>query len=121
MLINEDDGLLEEEMLEGVVGQSTTELSANKFKQSRIDSAIAKYLIIKCNLPLNVVKNNALREFIKECNITWNPISAQTLTLNVIASFTEKVTKTIYEELKPVNYLTLTVAMDGVIGDVGVS
>ncbi|CAF1422957.1 unnamed protein product [Rotaria magnacalcarata] len=108
VFIEEDEGLPEEGMFEGD-DQPITELSTNKFKQNRINKAIAKYLIIKCNLPLSMVENNAFREFIKECNIKWNQISAKTLKQNSIAAFTEKVNKTIYEELKAVDHLTLTV------------
>ncbi|CAF4350828.1 unnamed protein product, partial [Rotaria magnacalcarata] len=108
VFIEEDEGLPEEGMFEGD-DQPITELSTNKFKQNRINKTIAKYLIIKCNLPLSMVENNAFREFIKECNIKWNPISAKTLKQNSIAAFTEKVNKTIYEELKAVDHLTLTV------------
>jgi hypothetical protein len=59
--------------------RATTELSSSNTKQNRINMSIAKYLIIKCNLPLNLVENYAFRQFMKECNIKWDPISSKNL------------------------------------------
>ncbi|CAF3504086.1 unnamed protein product [Rotaria socialis] len=89
--------------------QSTTESSTNTYKQYRINKAIGKYLIIKCNLPLSLVENNAFRDFMKECNIKWNPTSAKYLKRHTIAKFTEQANKTIRETLGAIDYLTLTV------------
>ncbi|CAM2727317.1 unnamed protein product [Rotaria socialis] len=89
--------------------QSTTESSTNTYKQYRINKAIGKYLIIKCNLPLSLVENNAFRDFMKECNIKWNPTSAKYLKRDTIAKFTEQANKTIRETLGAIDYLTLTV------------
>jgi hypothetical protein len=108
VFIEEEEGLSEEGVVESN-GQPTTELSTNKSKQNRINLAIAKYLIIKCNLPLNLVENNAFRDFIKECNIKWNPVSARRMKYDAINSFTEKMNKTMHETLDAVDYLTLTV------------
>ncbi|CAF1540839.1 unnamed protein product [Rotaria sp. Silwood1] len=104
----QDEGLLEEEIIEGD-GRPTTELSTNKFKQTRINLAIAKHLIIRCNFPLNLVENHAFRDFIKDCNVKWTPISAKHLKHNTIAPFKEKVNTIIHDALSAVDHVTLTV------------
>ncbi|CAF1525832.1 unnamed protein product [Rotaria sordida] len=104
----QDEGLLEEEIIEGG-GRPTIELSTNKFKQTRINLAITKHLIIKCNFPLNLVENNAFRDFIKECNVKWIPVSAKHVKHNTIAQFKEKVNTIIYDTLNAVDHVTLTV------------
>ncbi|CAF4015157.1 unnamed protein product, partial [Rotaria sp. Silwood1] len=104
----QDEGLLEEEIIE-CDGRPTTELSTSKFKQAQITLAIAKHLIIKCNLPPNLVENNAFRDFMKECNVKWTPVSAKYLKHDTIARFKEKVIKIIHDTLSAVDHLTLTV------------
>lgn len=88
---------------------TTTTLSSAKLKQSRINTAIAKCLIIKCNLPLSLVENSAFREFMKECNVKWNPISSKKLKQDPIATFKETANKLIREALDSVEHVTLTV------------
>lgn len=105
---NKDEGLVEEEIFDG--NRSTTvDLSTNKSKQARINLAITKNLIIKCNLPLNLVENNAFRDFIKECNIKWSPISTKHLKHETIARFKETVNSIICDTLNATDYVTLTV------------
>ncbi|CAF2822624.1 unnamed protein product [Rotaria sp. Silwood2] len=89
MKVFSEEGIIE------VDGQPTTEPSTNKQKQNRINTAI--------------VENNSFRDFIKECNIKWNPVSTKHLKHDTIARFTEKVNKTIHETLHATDYLTLTV------------
>ncbi|CAF1304557.1 unnamed protein product [Rotaria magnacalcarata] len=103
-----DEGLSEEGIIASD-GQSTTELSSNKTKQVLINSTITKNLIIKCNLPLNIVENHAFRDFIKECNAKWDPVSSKHIKLNVIPQFKEKVNKIIYETLSSARHVTLTI------------
>ncbi|CAF2647601.1 unnamed protein product [Rotaria sp. Silwood2] len=89
--------------------QITDDLTSKKYKQSRIIFSITKNLIIRCNLPLNFVENNAFRDFMKECNFKCEPISAKKLKNDIIPSFTNKVLKTIHETLNSINHVTLTV------------
>src|SRR5437588_508253 len=53
------------EVVTGSDYRSTTELSSSNTKQNRINMSIAKYLIIKCNLPLNLVENSAFRQYLR--------------------------------------------------------
>ena len=76
IFMEQDEVLSEEGMVEND-DQPTTELSTNKTKQNRINVAIVKNLIIKCNLSVYLVENNSFRDFMKECNIKWNPVSAK--------------------------------------------
>ncbi|CAF4251398.1 unnamed protein product [Rotaria sordida] len=80
-----------------------------KRDEAQITSAIAKHLIIKCNLPPNLVENNAFRDFIKECNVKWIPVSAKHLKHDTIAPLKEKVITIIHDTLNAVDHLTLTV------------
>jgi hypothetical protein len=89
--------------------RTTTESSSNNHKQTRVNLAIAKYLIIKCNLPLNLVENCAFREFMKECGCKWNPISSKKLKNDVIGTFTDKMNKLIQDTLNDIKSVTLTV------------
>ena len=99
----------DEVISEGEANQTASTLSSAKLKQSRINTAIAKCLIIKCNLPLSLVENVAFREFMKECNVKWSPISSKKLKQDPIAAFKEKVNKFIREALESVDHVTLTV------------
>lgn len=83
--------------------------SSNKTRQNRINMALAKNLIIKCNLPLNIVENCAFRDFMNECNVKWLPISSKRLKSEYISFFNEKVNKALREKLNTVNYITITV------------
>ncbi|CAF4084866.1 unnamed protein product [Adineta steineri] len=92
---NEDEYLLENIENEAVAEPSTEILIAT-CKQTRINMSIAKNLIIKCNIPLDIVENSSFREFMKHCNIKWNPIS-------------KKMNKSIHEALNKVEHVTLTI------------
>ncbi|CAF2979241.1 unnamed protein product [Rotaria sp. Silwood2] len=105
---NQDESLSEDLTIESD-GHITTDISTLKSKQNRINIAIVKYLIIKCNLPLNLVENLAFRNFMKECNFKWDPISAKRVKHDAIPTFTEKVNKIIKETLDTVDHVTLTV------------
>lgn len=107
--INDDDDDVFEENVDVLTNLSTTNSSPNKMKQNRINMAIAKNLIVKCNLPLSIVENSAFRDFINECNIKWQPISSKRLKLEYISFFKEKVNKALRDALNNVNYVTLTV------------
>ncbi|CAF2990542.1 unnamed protein product [Rotaria sp. Silwood2] len=97
------------EAIHGNDYRSTTELSSSNTKQNRINISIAKYLITKCNLPLNLVENFAFREFMKECNIKWDPISSKKLKHGGIAFFTDKMKKNLHVTLNDTKFITLTV------------
>jgi hypothetical protein len=97
------------EVVNGNDYRSTTESSSSNNKQSRINMAIAKYLIIKCNFPLNLVENVAFREFMKECNVKWDPISSKKLKHDGITFYTDKMEKIIHETLIDTKFVTLTV------------
>jgi hypothetical protein len=83
--------------------------TSTKTKQNRITSSIAKHLIISCNLPLSLVESSGFRDFMKECNFKYEPISSKKLKRDVIPSFKNKVLKVIDEKLDNIDYLTLTV------------
>ena len=90
-------------------GQQSSDLASCKSKQIRINASIAKHLIVKCNLPLSIVENNAFRDFLKESSIKWYPTSAKALKQGPLRSLSEKVLKTIHDILESVDHLTLTV------------
>ena len=89
--------------------QLSNDLTQMNSKQTRINFSMAKNLIIKCNLPLNVVENAAFREFIKECYSKWRPISTKKLKSDIIPSINKRICKIIYETLQTINHLTLTI------------
>ncbi|CAF4804796.1 unnamed protein product [Rotaria socialis] len=97
------------EVVNGSDHRSTIELSSSNTKQNRINISIAKYLIIKCNLPLNLVENSAFREFMKECNVKWNPISSKKLKHDGISFFADKMKTNLHATLNGVKFVTLTV------------
>ncbi|CAF1509795.1 unnamed protein product, partial [Adineta ricciae] len=80
-----------------------------QYFRTRINVAIGKYLIIKCNLPLNLVENQGFCDFMKECNLKWDPISTKRLKQNVIHTFSSKVDAIIHQTLNGVDHVTLTV------------
>ena len=85
------------------------DLTNTKYRQSRIVLSITKNLIIRCNMPLNLVENPAFRDFMKECNLKCEPVSTKRLKCDVIPSFTNKVLKQIQETLTNIDYVTLTI------------
>lgn len=84
-------------------------LDNNRSKSSRINLTIIKNLIIKCNLPLNLIENPAFRDFMRECVPKWEPMSVKKLKQMIITSFKERVHKIVYETLQNVNHLSLTI------------
>lgn len=92
-----------------VEGQNGGADVSEKRKQNRLSSSIVKNLVVKCNLPLNIVENGAFRNFMKECSSKWQPISAKTIKNNFVPSFVDKVRKEIEEKLNGVSHVTLTV------------
>lgn len=69
------------------------ELSSSSNKQSRINTSIARYLMIKCNFILNLVENSSFHVFMKESNLKWDPISSKDLKRDEITFLTEKMKK----------------------------
>ena len=104
-----DDHLTEGLTSETEGNSLTSSSSAAKLKQRRIEIAIAKCLIVKCNLPLSLVENVAFREFMKECNVKWSPISTKKLKQDLITTFKEAVNSSIRHALDSVAHVTLTV------------
>jgi hypothetical protein len=104
-----EDECLTEEKNDIAGDRVAADLTSSKSKQNQIIYSIAKNLIVRCNLPLNLVENPGFRDFMKECNFKCEPISAKKLKREVIPAFTNKVLKTIQETLNTVNHLTLTV------------
>jgi hypothetical protein len=88
---------------------AAADLTSTKYKQSRIILSIVKNLIIRCNLPFNLVENPAFRDFMKECNFKFEPVSTKKLKRDVIPLFTNKVLKTIHETLNTIHHVTLTI------------
>lgn len=84
-------------------------LGSQKCKQHQINRSIAKNLVVKCNLPLSIVENHAFRDFMKESNPKWQPVSSKTLKSNLVPMFVSNVEKMIREALAPVREVTLTV------------
>jgi hypothetical protein len=74
-----------------------------------IEIAIVKCLIVQCNLPLSLVENVAFREFMKECNVKWSPISTKKRKQDLITTFEAVVNSSIRHTLDPVAHVTLTV------------
>ena len=103
-----DGELTEEEIIEDD-GSATVESSTNRYKQARINLAIAKDLIIKGNLPLNLVKNSAFRDLINAYNVKRNSALVKQLKHDTIARFKEKVNQIIYDTLNAADPVTLTV------------
>lgn len=89
--------------------ESLKELAEISSKQRRIDSSMAKNLIIKCQLPLGLVENLAFREFMKECYPKWEPISAKNLKSTITGTFLKRVQTTILNMLAKVDAVTLTI------------
>ena len=81
-----DDKDSSEDMI-GIIGESCNEQSTTKANSNRISVAIAKYLIIKCNMPLNLVENSAFREFLKECHVKWEVMSTKTMKKTILPTF----------------------------------
>jgi len=106
---DEYECLTEENNVFGEDREAAADLTSTKYKQSRILLSIAKNLIIRCNLPLNLVENTAFRDFMKECNFKCEPVSTKKLKRDVIPLFTNKVLKTIHETLNTIHHVTLTI------------
>ncbi|CAM4841257.1 unnamed protein product [Rotaria magnacalcarata] len=81
--------------------------SANR--QNRILLFTAKNLIVRCNLPLNIVESAGFRVFMKDYCFKYEPISAKKLKRDILPSFMNNVSKTIHEALNKINYLSLTI------------
>ena len=71
--------------------------------------SIAKNLVIKCNLPLNIIESPAFRDFMKGLNPKWQPISCKALKLNLIPTFASDMRDTIRKTLVSSTDVTLTV------------
>ena len=90
-------------------GHEPIDLTNIKEKENRIILSITKNLIIRCNLPLNLVEKPAFRDFMKECNLKYRPVSTKRLKHDVIPSLTSIVLTRIHEKLNTVDHVTLTV------------
>ncbi|CAF3962704.1 unnamed protein product, partial [Rotaria magnacalcarata] len=85
------------------------DLTNIKEKENRIILSITKNLIIRCNLPLNLVEKPAFRDFMKECNLKYRPVSTKRLKDDVIPSLKSVVLTRIHEKLNTADHVTLTV------------
>jgi hypothetical protein len=85
------------------------DLTNSKSKQKQFITSVTKNLIIKCNLPLNIVEHAGFRDFLKECNFKCKPISSKKIKRVIIPSFTNNVLDKIHETLNNVSDLTLTI------------
>ncbi|UJR19235.1 hypothetical protein I4U23_022364 [Adineta vaga] len=88
---------------------ATVDLPNSKAKQKQIITSITKNLIIKCNLPLNIVEHVGFRDFLKECIFKCELISSKRIKRVIIPSFTNNVLDKIHETLSNVSDLTLTI------------
>jgi hypothetical protein len=64
----ENECFSEDKNLTGNSDRAVTEPSNTKCKQNQITFSTVKNLIIRCNLPFNLVENPGFREFLKDCN-----------------------------------------------------
>ncbi|CAF4960759.1 unnamed protein product, partial [Rotaria magnacalcarata] len=85
------------------------DLTNIKEKENRIILSITKNLIIRCNLPLNLVEKPAFRDFMKECSLKYRPVSAKRLKHDIIPSLKSIVLTRIHEKLDTTDHVTLTV------------
>ncbi|CAF4087181.1 unnamed protein product [Rotaria sp. Silwood1] len=88
---------------------AATDLTSTTNRQNRIMLSTAKNLIIRWNLPLNIVETAGFRDFMKDCCFKCEPISAKKLKHDIIPSFMNDVSKTIYETLKKIDHLSITI------------
>jgi hypothetical protein len=108
-IVSSDAEYLTEESNVANDDRAAVDLSNTKHKQNQFILSITKNLIIKCGLPLNFVEHAAFRDFLKECNLKFEPVSAKKLKRVVIPLFTNNVLKTIHEALNSTNDVTLTI------------
>lgn len=80
-----------------------------KQKENRIVLSITKNLIVRCNMPFNLVEKPAFRDFMKDCNVKFRPISSRKLKRDIIPSLADIVSKRIHEALRDIEHVTLTV------------
>ncbi|CAF3753693.1 unnamed protein product [Rotaria socialis] len=90
-------------------GHEPIDLTNIKEKENRIILSITKNLIIRCNLPLNLVEKPAFRDFMKECSLKYRPVSTKRLKHDIIPSLKSIVLTRIHEKLNTVDHVTLTV------------
>ncbi|CAF2218019.1 unnamed protein product, partial [Rotaria magnacalcarata] len=90
-------------------GHEPIDLTNIKEKENRIILSITKNLIIRCNLPLNLVEKPAFRDFMKECSLKYRPVSAKRLKHDIIPSLKSIVLTRIHEKLDTTDHVTLTV------------
>ncbi|CAF2937630.1 unnamed protein product, partial [Rotaria sp. Silwood2] len=108
-LFNRDNAFLMEENGELNDTQTIFDLTNTKYKENRIVLSIAKNLIVRCNLPLNLVEKAAFRDFLKDCNFKFPCISSKKLKRTIIPSLVDIVRKRIQDVLSTTEYVTLTV------------
>lgn len=84
-------------------------LKDRNYKESRIILSITKNLIIRCNLPINFVEKVAFRDFMKECNFKYRPVSSKRVKYEIIPSLVDSVQSKIREYLSNTDHITLTV------------
>ena len=82
---------------------------SSKCKQHQWNTSIAKNLVVKCNLPLTLIQNPAFRNFMKDLNPKWQPISSKVLKSNLIPTFVSDLRTTIRRTLVSLTDITLTV------------
>lgn len=108
-IFNRDDDCLADDRNDVDMDRAITDSTNTKYKENRINLSITKNLIIRCNLPLNLVENAAFRDFMKECHFKYEPVSSKRLKRDIIPSLTNKVRGKIHQTLNNTSYVTLTV------------
>lgn len=88
---------------------AATDSAASTSRQNRIILSITKNLIVRCNLPLNIVENPGFRDFMKDCCFKCEPISTKNVKRNVIPSITNDMYQKIHETLKNIDNISLTI------------
>ncbi|CAF4069257.1 unnamed protein product [Rotaria sordida] len=87
----------------------STDSTRSTHRQNRIILSTTKNLIIRCNLPLNIVECAGFRDFMKDCCSKYEPMSAKKIKRDIIPSLVNDVFETIHETLKKIDYLSLTI------------
>ena len=80
-----------------------------KNKQNHFATSVTKNLIIRCNLPLNIVEQFGFRKFVKECNLKFEPISSKRIKRVIIPSLKSDIVNKIHQSLNSVDALCLTI------------
>lgn len=89
--------------------QVVAKLTGIRDKQNQYATSVTKNLIIRCNLPLNIVEQFGFRNFLKECNLKFEPISSKRIKRVILPSLKTDIVNKIHQSLSGVDALCLTI------------